>query len=65
MWMNMHNFFHMNITFLIYAEVNRSESFLDVKVSRENEKFATSVFRKDTFSGVYTNFISFIYLLTF
>ena len=36
------------------------EAFLDVKVFRENEKFATSVFRKDTFSGVYTNFISFI-----
>ena len=31
-----------------------------VKIFRENDKFVTSVFRKETFSGVYTNFISFI-----
>ena len=30
------------------------------KIFRENEKSVTSVFRKDTFSGVHTNFISFI-----
>ena len=27
---------------------------------RENEKFATNVYRKKTFSGLYTNFKSFI-----
>ena len=31
-----------------------------MKIFRENDKFVTSVFRKETFSGVYTNFISFI-----
>ena len=46
--------------FSIETEVNESLSFLDVKIFRENEKFVTSVFRKETFSRVYTNSISFI-----
>ena len=29
-------------------------------ILRENEKFATNVYRKKTFSGLYTNFKSFI-----
>ena len=33
---------------------------LDVNFVRENEKFATNVYRKKTFIGVYTNFKSFI-----
>ena len=49
-----------NIKFSIETELNGSLSFLDVKTFPENEKFVTSVFRKDTFSGIYTNFISFI-----
>ena len=64
---NMRNYFleyinkkHKNIKFSIETELDGSPSFLDVKIFRENEKFVTSVFRKDTFSGVYTNFISFI-----
>ena len=51
---------HQNIKFWTETKLNWSLSFLDVKIFRENEKFVTSVFRKDTFSGVYTNFISFI-----
>ena len=51
---------HKNIRFWTETKLNWSLSFLDVKIFRENEKFITSVFRKDTFSGVYTNFISFI-----
>ena len=31
-----------------------------MKILQENNKFVTSVFRKETFSGMYTNFISFI-----
>ena len=46
--------------FPIETKINRSLSFLDVKILQENDKFVTSVFRKETFSGVYTNFISFI-----
>ena len=34
-------------------------SFLDVKISQENDKFVTSVYRKPTFSGVCTHFESF------
>ena len=51
---------HKNMKFSIETEINGSLSFLDVKIFRENDKFVTSVFRKETFSGVYTNFISFI-----
>ena len=51
---------HKNIKFSIETDLNGSLSFLDIKIFRENERFVTSVFRKDTFSGVYTNFISFI-----
>ena len=49
-----------NMKISIKTEINRSLSFLDVKIFRENNKFVTSVFRKETFSGVYTNFSSFI-----
>ena len=39
---------------------NRSLSFLDIKISRENNKLMTSVYCKPTFSGIFTNFESFI-----
>ena len=39
---------------------NVSPSFLDIKISRENNKFVTSVQRKPTSCGVFTNFESFI-----
>ena len=51
---------HKNMNFSIETEMKGSFSFLDVKIFCENDKFVTSVFRKETFSGVYTNFISFI-----
>ena len=51
---------HKNIKFSIETKLNGSLSFLDVKKFQENEKFVTSVFRKDMFGGVYSNFISFI-----
>ena len=35
-------------------------AFLDINVYRGNNKFKTSVHRKSTFSGVYTNYRSFI-----
>ena len=34
--------------------------FLDVKVFRDNNKFSSSVHRKDTFSGVFTNYSAFM-----
>ena len=51
---------HKNMKFSIKTEIKGSLSFLDVRIFRENDKFVTSVFRKETFSGVYTNFIRFI-----
>ena len=35
-------------------------SFLDVQIIREDKTFTTSVYRKTTFSGVYTRFGSFL-----
>ena len=53
---------HKNIKFLFETEKGYSFSFLDVKICREKDKFTTNVFRKDTFSGIYTNFSSFVAL---
>ena len=41
-------------------ENENSISFLDIKISWENYKFTTSVYRKPTSNGVFTNFGSFI-----
>ena len=35
-------------------------SFLDIKIDRESNKFTASDYCKPTFSGVFTNFESFI-----
>ena len=50
---------HKNIKFSFETEKDNSFSFLDIKICREKDKFTTSVFRKDTLSGVYTNFSRF------
>ena len=47
---------HPNINFSIKKEKDSCSPFLDVNIFRENEKFATNVYRKKTFSGVYRNF---------
>ena len=41
-------------------EENNCIPFLDVMVTREGETFVTSLYRKPTFSGLYTNFFSYI-----
>ena len=53
---------HPNIRFTFEVEDQNSFSFLDIKIIRNTEKkaFQTSVYRKSTFSGVFTNFKSFI-----
>ena len=51
---------HNNINFSFETENNGKLPFLDINVFREKGKFVTSVYRKDTFSGVYTNFNSFL-----
>ena len=58
-----HNFSNRqrrNIKFTSETENENSILFLDIKITRDNNKFMTSVYRKPTFSGVFTNFGSFI-----
>ena len=51
---------HPNMKFTSELEENDILPFLDIKVIRLNDLFVTSVYRKPTFSGVYTNYNSFI-----
>ena len=46
---------HKNMTFTYEIEENNSLAFLDVLVTRE-EKICTSLYRKPTFSGLYSNY---------
>ena len=50
---------HKNMRFTYETEKNNSLAFLDVLVTRENT-FCTSLYRKPTFSGLYSNFNSFM-----
>ena len=51
---------HPNIKFTSEFEENDSFSFLDVKITCSNNQLVTSIFHKATFSGVFTNFKSFM-----
>ena len=51
---------HRNINFTSEVEENDCLPFLDISVKRDPNKFATNIYRKPTFSGVYSNFSSFI-----
>ena len=55
---------HPNMKFSFEEEKNGKMPFLDVEVSREGNEFAITVYRKPTFSGVYTHFDSFYQLHT-
>ena len=57
---NCHNKQHKNIKFMPEIEENGSLSMLDITITHDNNKFVTSVYCKPTFSGVFTNFESFI-----
>jgi len=51
---------HPHLSFTKESESNESLSFLDVRVTRnENGKALTSVYRKPTWSGLYLHFLSF------
>ena len=54
------SFKHPNINFSVEKEKDGCLPFLDVDFFRENEKIAANLYRKKTFSGVYTKFKSFI-----
>ena len=59
-FVNYMNTKHPNIKFTSEFEQNDFFSFLDVKITRSNNQLVTSVFRKATFSGAFTNFKSFM-----
>ena len=45
---------------MLEIKENGTLTFLDITIRCENNKFVTSVYHKPTFSGVFTNFESFI-----
>ena len=51
---------HPKTKFTVEIEQKKCFNFLDVKVIRENNVFTTSVYRKPSFSGVYTHFDSYM-----
>ena len=60
LFVNYMNSKHKNISFSYETEKDGAMPFLDVNIFREKGKFVTNVYRKETFTGVYTNFSSFI-----
>ena len=51
---------HSRIKFTFKHKHSNSCFFLDFKITCENNKLTTSVYRKPTFSRVFTNFKSFV-----
>ena len=51
---------HPSMKFSLEKENDDHLSFSDINIFREKGKFVTNVYRKKNFSGVYTNFNSFI-----
>ena len=54
------NFCHINMSFSMETEKKNKLSFLDVEIIREQDKFTTTIYRKPTFSGVYSSFERFL-----
>ena len=50
---------HPNIRFTREIESGDSLSFLDILITKVDNKFETSIFRKETFTGLGTHFLSF------
>ena len=51
---------HINMSFSMEPERRNKFSFLDIEVIPEQGKFLTTIYCKPTFSGVYSNFESFL-----
>ena len=51
---------HINMSFSMETEIQNKFSFLDIEIIREQGKFSTTIYRKPTVSGVYSNFGSFL-----
>lgn len=55
------NHLHSSIQFTCEEEMNNKIAFLDVQIEKDlnDQKFVTSIFRKDTFTGLYVKWESF------
>ena len=51
---------HKCLKFTFEAENDNSFLFLDIKITHHNQQFKTSVYRKPTFSGVFTHCESYV-----
>ena len=51
---------HKFLKFISEAEYDNSFSFLDIKITDNNQQFKTSVYRKTTFSDVFTHCESYV-----
>ena len=51
---------HRCIKFTSKTEQNNTFSLLDINITRQNNQLKTSVYRKPTFSGVFTHYESYI-----
>ena len=60
LFLNYFNSCHGKIKLTSKKETNNKLSFLDIEISRDKNQFITSVYRKPTFSGVFSYFASFI-----
>ena len=60
LFVNYMNSKHRNIKLTFETEDSNNFLFLDVKITRQTKRFVTSIFRKATFSVVFTNYDSFI-----
>ena len=54
------NYCHINMLFSMETEKENKLSFFDIDVIPKQGKFTTTVYRKHIFSGVYSNFESFL-----
>ena len=59
-FLNYLNSKHTNITFTYKVEKDKCLPFLDVNILFSNGKYSTTVYRKPTFTGLFTNFESYI-----
>ena len=50
---------HANIKFTVEFEDNSTMPFLDILIKRHDRTFSTSIYRKKTFTGLYTKWDSF------
>ena len=60
LFVNYMNKQHKCLKFTSEAENDNSFSFLDITIIRHNQQFKTSVYRKSTFSGVFTYYESYV-----